>query len=115
MKPQEFAKCCGPIDGWLDTQLFKALADPTRLKLFSCLARCGRPCSVTELAECCDVDFSVVSRHLATLERAGILAVVKQGRAAFYEVRYSQLAEFFRGLAKSIDSCRSKRMHGCRK
>jgi len=109
MKPQEASRCCGPIDELLDAELFKALGEPTRLKLLSCLAKCGRACSVTELTECCAVDFSVVSRHLAVLENAGILSATKQGRTVFYEVRYKHLTEAFRELAKAIEGCRPKR------
>lgn len=111
MKPQEASQCCGPIDDMLDAKLFKALGEPTRLKLLSCLAKCGRACSVTELTECCAVDISVVSRHLGVLEKAGVLTATKQGRTVFYEVRYKHLTEAFRSLAKAIEGCRPKR--GC--
>jgi len=109
MNPQEAAKCCGPMDELLDAELFKALGDPTRLKLLSCLAKCGRPCSVTELTECCSVDLSVVSRHLSALEKAGVLSSTKEGRTVFYTVRYKHLTEAFRSLAKAIEGCRPKR------
>ena len=109
MTPQEASKCCGPIDDLLDAELFKALGDPTRLRLLSCLAKCGRPCSVTELTECCAVDLSVVSRHLSSLEKAGVLSSAKEGRTVFYSVRYKHLTEAFRALAKAIEGCRPKR------
>lgn len=109
MKPQEASQCCGPIDEWLDAELFKALGEPTRLKLLSCLAKCGRACSVTELAACCAVDFSVVSRHLGMLEKAGVLTATKEGRTVFYEVRYQHLTSAFRALAKAVEDCRPKR------
>ncbi len=109
MKLQEASRCCGPIDDSLDAELFKALGEPTRLRLLSCLAKCGRACSVTEMTECCAVDFSVVSRHLGVLEKAGVLTATKQGRTVFYEVRYKHLTEAFRGLAKAIEGCRPKR------
>lgn len=109
MTPEEAAKCCGPMDALLDAELFKALSDPTRLKLFSCLAKTGRACSVTELTECCSVDFSVVSRHLGILERAGLLAVTKEGRTVFYRVRYQPLAATLRALASAVDACRPKK------
>ena len=73
LTPKKAAACCGPIDHLLDAELFKALGDPTRLLLLACLAKCARPCSVTEIAACCSVDLSVVSRHLALLERAAIV------------------------------------------
>jgi ArsR family transcriptional regulator len=109
MKPQEVSKCCGPIDDLLDAELFKALGEPTRLKLLSCLAKCGRPCSVTELTECCAVDLSVVSRHLSLLEKAGVLKATKEGRTVFYSVRYKHVTEAFRALARAFESCRPKR------
>lgn len=109
MTPEDAAKCCGPVDALLDAELFKALSDPTRLKLFSCLAKTGRACSVTELTECCSVDFSVVSRHLGILERAGLLVVTKEGRTVLYRVRYQPLAKTFRALAQAIEACRPKR------
>jgi ArsR family transcriptional regulator len=109
MNPLDAAKCCGPIDDLLDAELFKALGEPTRLKLLSCLAKCGRPCSVTELTECCAVDLSVVSRHLSVLERAGVLTATKEGRTVFYTVRYKHLTDAFRALARSVEDCRPKR------
>lgn len=109
MNPQEALTCCGPMDDLLDAELFKALGDPTRLKLLSCLAKCGRPCSVTELTKCCAVDLSVVSRHLGLLKKAGVLSSTKDGRTVFYTVRYKHLSESFRELAKAIEACRPKR------
>ena len=93
MTPKQAAKCCNPVDDLLDPELFKALCDPTRLRLLACLAKCGRACSVTEVAECCAVDLSVVSRHLAMLEKAGVLESTKEGRTVFYAVRYRQLSQ----------------------
>ncbi|MBX3419727.1 MAG: helix-turn-helix transcriptional regulator [Pirellulaceae bacterium] len=109
MKPKEAAKCCRPIDDLFDSKFFKAMGEPSRLKLLSCLAKCGRPCSVTELAECCAVDISVVSRHLAVLEQAGLLTVSKRGRTVFYAVPYKHLSNTFRAFAKAIEDCRPKR------
>src|SRR5262245_47160515 len=94
--PKQAARCCGPIDGLLNPELFKAFADPTRLSLIACLAKCGRACSVGEVAECCAVDFSVVSRHLALLARSGVLEVSKKGRTVFYGVRYAELSQSLR-------------------
>ena len=102
--PKKAAECCGPIDELLDAELFKALGDPTRLLLLACLAKCARPCSVTEIAACCSVDLSVVSRHLALLERAGIVASEKQGRAVFYAVRYQHLSGQLGKLARAISA-----------
>lgn len=103
--PRQAARRRTDIDRRLDAGFFKALGDPTRLTLVACLAKCGRPCSVSEIAECCSVDMSVVSRHLAMLARAGILQARKEGRTVFYAMRYSELASHLRSLADAIDQC----------
>ena len=69
------------------------------------MAKCGRACSVTEVAECCSVDFSVVSRHLVMLAQAGVLDSSKRGRIVSYRVRYEPLSRLFRALADAIDDC----------
>jgi DNA-binding transcriptional ArsR family regulator len=103
--PREAARRPADIDQRLDPQLFKALGDPTRVLLVSCLAKCGRPCSVGEIAQCCDVDLSVVSRHLALLARAGVLESQREGRIVRYQVRLADLAAQLRALADAIEGC----------
>jgi len=103
--PRLASACCGPIDTALDPELFKALCDPTRAALVACIAKCGRGCSVGEIAECCAIDFSMVSRHLATLARAGVLEARKEGRTVFYRVRYAEVSRSLRSLADALDVC----------
>jgi ArsR family transcriptional regulator len=105
MTPKRAARCCGPLDRLLDVELFKGLCDSTRVLLLGCLAKCGRACSVSEVAECCSVDFSVVSRHLALLERSGIVESAKQGRTVFYAVKYGEVAGRLRKLAGALENC----------
>lgn len=83
--------------------MLKALAEPTRARLLSCLLKCGRPCSVTEVADCCSIDFSMVARHLATMARVGLLSSEKKGRTVWYAAHGSALATRFRDLADAID------------
>ncbi|MBY0313694.1 MAG: metalloregulator ArsR/SmtB family transcription factor [Phycisphaerales bacterium] len=106
--PRQAARCCQPIDDLLDPELFKALSDPTRVKLLGCIAKCGRACTVGEVAECCSVDLSVVSRHLRQLEQAGVLESQKDGRSVSYIVRYAHIAQTMRDLARAIDDCRPR-------
>jgi DNA-binding transcriptional ArsR family regulator len=89
----------------LDTKLFKALGDPTRVGLLAYLAEKCRPLTVNEAAQCCPIDLSVVSRHLATLRDAGILAAAKEGREVRYAVRYPELAQMLRDLADALEAC----------
>lgn len=103
--PKAAAGRRAPIDGLLSPDLFKALADPTRVRLLACLAKCARPCAVGEIAECCSVDLSVVSRHLSLLERAGVVHASKVGRTVSYAVRYTHVAALLRALADAFDQC----------
>jgi DNA-binding transcriptional ArsR family regulator len=100
----EAAECCSDLAGLIDPALFRALADPHRVALLVHLGESGRPTTVTEAAECCSVDLSVVSRHLAVLRSAGVLRAAKKGR----EVRYTvsrDLAVSLRALADALDDC----------
>jgi DNA-binding transcriptional ArsR family regulator len=103
--PRQAAARSGPLDASLDAGLFKALSDPTRAQLVACIAKCGRGCSVGEVAECTSVDLSVVSRHLAQLARAGVLESERDGRVVRYRVRYRGLTRSLRALADALDAC----------
>ncbi|MFA6045168.1 MAG: metalloregulator ArsR/SmtB family transcription factor [Phycisphaerales bacterium] len=103
--PRRAARARGPIDRLLDADLFRALSDPTRLNLLACLIKCARPCAVSEIASCCKVDLSVVSRHLAQLARAGLIRGDKQGRVLLYSPCSQDLASTLRELASAIDAC----------
>lgn len=93
------------LDAALDPRLFKALSDPTRIAILIRLAQCSGPCSVSEAAECCAVDMSVVSRHLAILREAGVLSVEKKGRHMLYRVRHAELTRALRAVADAIEAC----------
>jgi len=85
--------------------MFKALGDPNRVALLSTLAECCAPCSVSEIAKCCPVDLSVVSRHLAILRDAGILEAKKKGKEVYYTVCSGALVDTLRKIADAIESC----------
>ncbi len=91
------------LDTVLDLAFLKAIAEPSRARLVSCLLKSGRPCSVTEIAECCELDFSTVARHLGLLARSGVLSAEKRGRTVWYDASASRLAHRFRELADAID------------
>ncbi len=103
LSPRQAVRRRARLDRLLDPAVLKALAEPTRARLLSCLLKCGRPCSVTEVAACCSTDFSVVARHLATMARAGLLTAEKQGRTVWYAADGPALARHFRDLADAID------------
>jgi len=101
--PKHASKKRAKIDKLLDPEFFKALADPNRVRVLACLIKCARPCSVTEVAACCSVDFSMVARQLAALAKAGLLDANKEGRTMWYAAKSADLSSSFRALADSID------------
>lgn len=69
----------------LDTKFLKALTDPARVQIIKKLILVGA-CDVSTIAKGLAQDRSVISRHLATLERAGITVTRKIGRRVLYDI-----------------------------
>lgn len=64
--------------------LFRALADPTRLRLLNLIA--DREICVCYFVEILGISQPKISRHLAYLRRAGIVAVRREGRWMHYRL-----------------------------
>ncbi len=97
--------CCEDLRGHMQTGLFKALCDANRVAILADLAAAGAPRTVGQIAEPLAIDLSVVSRHLAMLREAGVLAANKRGKEVYYTVRYQGLAATLRAMAAAIDAC----------
>ena len=65
-----------------ESQIFQALADPTRRTVFERL--CRREMSVAEITAGSAVSQPAISQHLATLRRAGLVRERRAGRRAYY-------------------------------
>ncbi len=97
--------CCEDVRGLMETRFFRALGDANRVAILADLAAGGAPRTVSEIAERLPVDLSVVSRHLAMLREAGVLAAERRGKEVYYTVRYEGLAGTLRAIADAIDAC----------
>ena len=64
--------------------LFRALADPTRLRLLNLVA--DKEICVCYFVEILGISQPKISRHLAYLRRAGIVAARRQGRWMHYRL-----------------------------
>lgn len=64
---------------------FKALADPTRLRSLMLLVQEGELC-VCELMCALDIIQPKISRHLAQLREAGIVATRREGQWVYYRL-----------------------------
>lgn len=72
--------------------LFAALADPTRLALLGRLAD-GQPRPIVALASGSSLTRQAVTKHLAVLRGAGLVARRPAGRETLYALRPERLAE----------------------
>ena len=97
--------CCEDVRGLMEIRFFRALGDANRVAILADLAAGGAPRTVSEIAERLPVDLSVVSRHLAMLREAGVLAAERRGKEVYYTVRYEGLAGTLRAIADAIDAC----------
>ena len=62
--------------------LFRMLGEPMRLRILQ--AVCGEPRTVNEIVEAVEATQANVSKHLALLAGAGILARRKEGQRVYY-------------------------------
>ncbi|SRR5712691_978395 len=67
------------------SDLFRALADPTRRAVFERLAH--GEATVSQLNAGFDVSQPAISQHLAHLRRAGLVTERRAGRNAYYRAR----------------------------
>lgn len=72
-------------------EIFKALADPSRLKIVGLLAR--GPAAVEELAANLGLGASTVSHHLSRLSRAGLATARPEGYNNVYSLRLDALQD----------------------
>jgi len=101
------AACCTPLgapsltddQAEATARLFKALADPHRVKILNLLATSPDPVCVCELTGPLGLSQPTVSHHLKKLLAAGLLEREQRGTWAYYSLRPDALG----GLAAALD------------
>jgi DNA-binding transcriptional ArsR family regulator len=94
-------------------EVFKALGDPTRLKILDLLKARGKSCCELVAREerglcACDIEQAVglsqaaVSHHMGLLRRAGLVEADKRGRWMFYRRNEAALAGVAETLVKAV-------------
>lgn len=92
---QALTACCNPVTGGVLDQaaaerlarIFKALGDPTRLRLVSLIAaHDGCEACVCDLVEPTGLSQPTVSHHLRLLVEAGLIEREQRGRWAYYRI-----------------------------
>ena len=87
-------------------RIVKAMAHPARLMIVDELAKNGERC-VCELTEMVGTDMSTVSRHLAQLKQAGLIADEKRGKLVYYSLRVKCVLNFF-SCIESVIKCNAQ-------
>ncbi|MET8116948.1 metalloregulator ArsR/SmtB family transcription factor [Streptomyces prasinus] len=82
--------------------LLSALADPARWRLVSLLAERPRPVGV--LAELAEARQPQTTKHLQTLERAGVVTSQRTGQRRIYALRPGPLRELAAALGRLADT-----------
>lgn len=77
-------------------EVFHALSDPTRRAIVQLLAQ--RPHCVGELVHPFDMSLAAVSKHIKSLERAGLVDREIQGRNHICRLNTAGMAEAYRWL-----------------
>ncbi|HVL98610.1 MAG TPA: metalloregulator ArsR/SmtB family transcription factor [Egibacteraceae bacterium] len=88
------AACCMPLraprlshaEAVATAAVFKALADPHRVRIVSLLAAAGEPVCVCDLTAPLGIAQPTVSHHLKKLTSAGLLRRERRGTWAYYSL-----------------------------
>ncbi len=86
-----------------EDQLLIAVADPVRRTIIDVVLDRGEA-SVSTLSHSVPVTRQAVSKHLAVLERAGLVTHHRQGREVRYSVRMERVDEAARSMAQLADT-----------
>jgi ArsR family transcriptional regulator len=87
--------CCAPLaaptldaeQALATAELFKALADPARVRIVNALARSDEPVCACEFEPALGLSQPTVSHHLKKLTDAGLLEREQRGRWAFFSLK----------------------------
>lgn len=83
------------LDTYADlSQLFKMLADPTRLKIFTILSQ--KEVCVEDITTLLDMTQSAISHQLASLRKTNLVKVRKVGKHAFYSLADEHVMQIFK-------------------
>lgn len=91
--------CCAPIDAAgisaaeavAISELFKALADPTRVRIVNLLANSSQPVCVCDLNEEFELSQPTMSHHLKKLLAAGLVERERHSNWAYYSINREAL------------------------
>lgn len=108
IQPATTIGCCGPITapsltepeaeeyaGW-----FKALADPTRVRILNLLARNDEPICVCDIVDQFPLGQPTISHHLKILRDTCFVHAERRGTFMYYSINRACLNEFPRAASR---------------
>ena len=114
IQPAELTACCSPVTGGVVSdeaaetlaRMFKALGDPTRVKLLSMIAAApeGEAC-ICDMTEPVGLSQPTVSHHMRLLVGAGLATREQRGKWAYYRV----VPAVLRSLAAALEPAETER------
>lgn len=96
------AACCGGVAGPAVSEReaeqfaswFKALADPTRIRILNVLAQSDEPVCVCDIVEHFPLGQPTISHHLKILRDVRFVFAERRGTYMYYQLNHACLAEF---------------------
>jgi ArsR family transcriptional regulator, arsenate/arsenite/antimonite-responsive transcriptional repressor len=87
--------CCGPLAATslseeeivATADLFRALADPARVRIVNVLATCGEPVCICNLVEPLELSQPTVSHHMKKLVDVGLVEREQRGKWAYFTLK----------------------------
>ena len=114
IQPDLLAACCSPVTSGvvsdetaeLLARMFKALGDPTRVKLLSMIAAApeGEAC-ICDMTDPVGLSQPTVSHHMRLLVEAGLCTREQRGRWAYYRI----VPAVLRSLAAALEPAGTER------
>ena len=80
------------------TRLFKAIADPTRRDIFHALVIASSALSISQICNEFEITRQGVTKHIKTLEEAGLVHIESKGRERFCNANAKPLKEINKWL-----------------
>lgn len=112
IEPADAAQCCAPVtlgvvpDDLAErlARMFKALGDPTRVKLLSLIAAApGGEACICDLTGPVNLAQPTVSHHMKQLVAAGLATGEKRGRWTYYRIVPEVLTSLSQALSVADD------------
>lgn len=93
--PESAIACCAPLaaptlaegEAAGTAELFRALGDPTRVRVVNLLARSSEPVCACELYEPLGLSQPTISHHLKKLVESGLLEREQRGKWAYFSLK----------------------------